>query len=69
VRSLRRQIVRLQALELEVAFDAGELMLTEISAKFHPWRLAVELEAAGLVVQRGWTDDAEDFAVLLASTT
>jgi L-histidine N-alpha-methyltransferase len=69
VRSLRDQIVRLEALELEVAFDAGELMLTEISAKFHPWRLAVELEAAGLVVQRGWTDDAEDFAVLLASTT
>src|SRR4029450_9971052 len=44
-RSLSDQTVRLEALELEVAFDAGELMLTEISAKFHPWRLAVELEA------------------------
>jgi L-histidine Nalpha-methyltransferase len=67
VRSLREQTVRLEALELEVAFDAGELMRTEISAKFHLRRLADELEAAGLVVQRWWTDDAGDFAVLLAS--
>jgi L-histidine N-alpha-methyltransferase len=67
VRSLRKQTVRLKALELEVAFDAGELMRTEISAKFHPQRVAGELEAAGLAVQRSWTDDAGDFAVLLAS--
>jgi hypothetical protein len=69
VRSLRKQTVRLEALELEVAFDAGELMRTEISAKFHPRRLANELEAAGLAVQRRWTDDVRDFAVLLASST
>jgi L-histidine Nalpha-methyltransferase len=67
VRSLSEQTVRLEALELEVAFDAGELMRTEISAKFHPQRLAAELEAAGLAVQRCWLDDAGDFAVLLAS--
>jgi L-histidine N-alpha-methyltransferase len=69
LRSRRRQTVRLKALELEVAFDAGELMRTEISAKFRPQRLAVELEAAGLAAQRWWTDDAGDFAVLLASAT
>ena len=45
VRSVREQTVRLEALELEVAFDAGELMRTEISAKFHLRRLAAELEA------------------------
>ena len=67
VRSLREQTVRLEALELEVAFDAGELMRTEISAKFHLRRLADELEAAGLAMQRWWTDDAGDFAVLLAT--
>jgi L-histidine N-alpha-methyltransferase len=67
VRSLRDQTVRLEALELEVTFAAGELMLTEISAKFHQARLTSELAAAGLVVQRRWTDDAGDFAVLLAS--
>jgi L-histidine Nalpha-methyltransferase len=68
VRSLREQTVRLEALELEVAFDAGELMRTEISAKFHQARLTSDLEAAGLVVQRWRTDDAGDFAVLLASS-
>jgi L-histidine Nalpha-methyltransferase len=67
VRSLREQTVGLEALELEVVFEEGELTRTEISAKFHPHRLAMELEAAGLAVQRWWPDDAGDFAVLLAS--
>ena len=66
VRSLHDQTVRLEALDLEVAFDPGELMRTEISAKFHPQRLANELEAAGLAVERWWTDEEGDFAVLLA---
>ena len=69
VRSVRDQTVRLEALELEVAFAPSELMRTEISAKFHQGRLINELESAGLTVQRWWTDDAEDFAVLLASAT
>ena len=69
LRSTRRQTVRLEALELEVAFDAGELMRTEISAKFHLRPLADELEAAGLATQRWWTDDAGDFALLLATAT
>ena len=69
LRSNRRQTVRLAALELEVAFDAGELMRTEISAKFHLASLADELEEAGLATQRCWTDDAGDFAVLLATTS
>ena len=67
LRSNRRQTVRLAALELEVAFDAGELMRTEISAKFHLPSLAGELERAGLATQRWWTDKAGDFAVLLAT--
>jgi L-histidine N-alpha-methyltransferase len=69
VRSVPEQTVRLEALELEVAFDADELMRTEISAKFHLRRLADELKAAGLAPQRWWTDDAADFAVLLATAT
>jgi L-histidine Nalpha-methyltransferase len=69
VRSSRKQTVRLEALDLEVAFEAGELMRTEISAKFHQGRLVFELEAAGLTVERSWTDDGGDFAVLLASPT
>jgi L-histidine Nalpha-methyltransferase len=69
VRSRRQQTVRLKVLELEVAFEEGELMRTEISAKFRRRRLAIELEAAGLTVERWWTDDAGDFAVLLASAS
>jgi L-histidine Nalpha-methyltransferase len=67
VRSRRRQSVRFEALALDVAFEEGELMRTEISAKFHLGRVAVELEAAGLQVERWWTHGAGDFAVLLAS--
>ena len=66
VRSVRDQKVRLEALELEVAFAAGELMRTEISAKFHLRRLIGELEAAGLATRCCWTDRAGDFALLLA---
>jgi L-histidine Nalpha-methyltransferase len=69
LRSAHEQTVRLEALGLEVAFDAGELMRTEISAKFHLRQLVGELEAAGLAAQRWWTDDADDFAVLLATAT
>ena len=69
VRSVGEKTVRLETLELEVPFDAGELMRTEISAKFHLRRLTDELEAAGLATQRSWTDDAGDFAVLLARAT
>jgi len=69
VRSLREQTVRLESLDLEVSFAAGELMRTEISAKFHLRGLASELEAAGLAARRWWTDDAGDFAVFLASPT
>jgi L-histidine N-alpha-methyltransferase len=68
-RSLSDQTVRLEALGLEVTFGEGELMRTEISAKFRVRRIAAELEAAGLAVQQLWTDDAGDFAVLLASAT
>ena len=69
LRSNRRQTVRVAALELEVEFGPGELMRTEISAKFHLSSLADELEEAGLATQRCWTDDAGDFAVLLATTS
>lgn len=66
VRSLRGQTARLAALELEVGFDAGELMRTEISAKFRRERVQAELDAAGLALTRWWTDGAGDFALLLA---
>jgi L-histidine Nalpha-methyltransferase len=69
VRSLRAQVVRVEALDLEVTFRAGELMRTEISAKFRPEGLAAELAGAGLTLEKLWTDPAGDFSVSLSTPT
>ena len=64
--SLREQSVRLGALDLTVDFAEGEQMRTEISAKFRPERVRDELAAAGLDLQRWWTDEAGDYGVSLS---
>ena len=64
LRSTRAQVVRLGALDLEIAFTAGEQVRTEISAKFTEPRVAAELATAGLELQRWWTDG--DFGVSLS---
>ena len=48
------------------ALEKGESIRTEISAKFTPDRVQVELRAAGLRSLRHWTDRDGDFAVSLA---
>ena len=53
-------------LDLRVDFGEGELMRTEISAKFMPAQIDRELEAAGMRTETRWTDRADDFAVTLA---
>ena len=58
--------VRIAALDLDVAFAAGEEMRTEISAKFRRDRVERELAAAGLTLAEWWTDPAGDFALSLA---
>jgi L-histidine N-alpha-methyltransferase len=68
VRSLRPQTVRLTALELEISFDEGELMRTEISAKFRRRGISAELAAAGFEMARWWTDAEGDFALALATS-
>ena len=50
-------------LGLTVGFDAGESMRTEISAKFRRRAVEQELSAAGLELNRWWTDDDGEFAV------
>jgi L-histidine Nalpha-methyltransferase len=54
--------VSIPRLELEVAFDDGEPLRVEISAKFRRERFARE---AGLRLDGWWTDRAGDFAVAL----
>ncbi|MFF5259088.1 L-histidine N(alpha)-methyltransferase [Actinomadura viridis] len=66
LRSVRDQVVGVRGVDLEVAFEAGEEMRTEISAKFRRERLEVELGAAGLTLAEFWTDAAGDFSLCLA---
>jgi len=66
LRSVRDQVVRLRALDLEVRLAEGEQVRTEISAKFREQRVADELAAAGLELQHWWTDDDGDFGVSLS---
>ncbi|MBW8484396.1 L-histidine N(alpha)-methyltransferase [Actinomadura parmotrematis] len=67
LRSTTDQRVRVGELDLDVDFDAGEEMRTEISAKFRPERLRTELASAGLSVTELWTDPAGDFSLTLAA--
>jgi len=67
LRSRRSQLVHVAALGLDVVLEAGEDILTEISAKFRPERVAGELAAAGLQPLRWWTDPDGDFALSLSA--
>jgi L-histidine Nalpha-methyltransferase len=58
--------VRLADLGLEINFERGEEIRTEISAKFRRNGLEVELAAAGFELGSWWTDPAGDFALSLA---
>jgi L-histidine Nalpha-methyltransferase len=61
------QRVHIGALDLTVDFAAGEEMLTEVSCKFRPERVAAELSAAGLLRTHWWTDPAGDFGLSLST--
>jgi L-histidine N-alpha-methyltransferase len=67
LRSRRAQVVHLGALRLDVAFDAGEELRTEVSAKFRRPGVEQELAAAGLQLTHWWTDEAGDFALSLST--
>jgi L-histidine Nalpha-methyltransferase len=51
---------------LQVSFEAGEEMRTEISAKFRRPGVESELAAVGLELTEWWTDSAGDFALSLS---
>jgi len=64
--SVRDQVVHVGALDLDVRFEAGEQLRTEISTKFRRATVESELASAGLALQQWWTDPAGDFALSLA---
>jgi L-histidine N-alpha-methyltransferase len=66
LRSLRDQLVHVRALDLDVRFERGEQMRTEISSKFRRERVEAELAIAGLRLTQWWTDPAGDFALSLS---
>jgi L-histidine Nalpha-methyltransferase len=66
LRSLRRQLVEFAALGMQVAFDRGEEMRTEISTKFARQGLAGIYAEAGLELTGWFTDPDGDFALSLA---
>ncbi len=66
LRAEGEQQAHLRAVDLDLHFDDGELLHTEISAKFTRARIEEELAAAGLEVDRLMTDAAGDFALTLS---
>jgi len=67
LRSRAEQTVRLDGLDLNVRFAAGEEMRTEISSKFTQPRLEAVYREAGLSPDGWFTDPAGDYALSLAS--
>ncbi|HEV7193661.1 MAG TPA: L-histidine N(alpha)-methyltransferase [Jatrophihabitantaceae bacterium] len=66
LRSRRSQAVHIGRLGMQVRFDAGEQLRTEISAKFRRERVADELARSGLRLTQWWTDPSGDFALSLS---
>lgn len=66
LRSTCEQRVQLPSLGIELLFDAGEEMRTEVSAKFRREGLEAEFRQAGLRMVRWWTDSHGDYALSLA---
>lgn len=65
--SLEEQVVRIEALELDVAFARGERIHTEDSYKYSDAEVEALARAAGLRVERAFTDGGARFlSVLLA---
>ena len=66
LRSLSDQDVRIEDLDLDVHFAAGEEMRTEISAKFRKSGVEKELATVGLEMLGWWTDPRGDYALSLS---
>lgn len=65
-RSLERQRIRIDELEVDVELDADERLRIEISTKFRRNGIEHELASAGLRTQAFWTDSERRFALILA---
>ncbi len=66
LRSTIDQTVRIEALDMDVPFEAGDEIRTEISTKFTLTRFGDELNAAGFSRTTPFCDLSNDFALWLA---
>ena len=66
LRASQTHSVSVRRLGLELGFDEGERLRVEVSSKFRRPRFEAELERAGFNIEGWWTDEADDFAVVLA---
>jgi L-histidine N-alpha-methyltransferase len=67
LRSLGAQHVRIPGAEIEVDFEDGEEIRTEISTKFTLQQLARELGEAGMAIEQFFTDPEGLFGLTLAA--
>ena len=65
LRSLRAQHVRVPGAQLELDFQDGEMLMTEISQKFTRASIEASLRASGLSLSDWHTDPEERFALCL----
>jgi L-histidine N-alpha-methyltransferase len=66
LRSRRKQTITVAALDLDVTFEEGEEMRTEVSAKFERGGVEEELLTAGFDLSHWWTDASGRFALSLS---
>jgi L-histidine N-alpha-methyltransferase len=66
LRAREDMLVRVPGAGLEVRFERGEFVRTEISAKFRAAGITGELAEAGFSVERWWTDGENRFGVSLS---
>jgi L-histidine N-alpha-methyltransferase len=66
LRALAAQVVAVPGLGIELKFEAGEELRTEVSAKFTPERARTELDRSGFVVDRAFGADGGEFLLTLA---
>ena len=67
--STRAQRVRIDALDLEIAFDEGETIHTESSYKHDATTLAALAADSGFTIEQRWTDTRGWFADVLMIAT
>jgi L-histidine N-alpha-methyltransferase len=68
LRAERDMAVRVAALDLDITFARGEVMCTEVSAKFRHETIDAMVGAAGFEPTRRWVDPDERFALSLVTS-